>query len=37
MGFYPTADQIKQPDRPKLADIMGPGLITGASDDDPAA
>jgi NRAMP (natural resistance-associated macrophage protein)-like metal ion transporter len=31
-----TADQIKQPDRPKLADIMGPGLITGASDDDPS-
>ena len=27
---------IKQPDRPKLADIMGPGLITGASDDDPS-
>jgi NRAMP (natural resistance-associated macrophage protein)-like metal ion transporter len=32
----PSADQIKQPDRPKLADIMGPGLITGASDDDPS-
>jgi NRAMP (natural resistance-associated macrophage protein)-like metal ion transporter len=29
-------DEIKQPDRPKLADIMGPGLITGASDDDPS-
>jgi len=27
---------IKLPDRPKLADIMGPGLITGASDDDPS-
>jgi NRAMP (natural resistance-associated macrophage protein)-like metal ion transporter len=27
---------IKQPDRPKLAEIMGPGLITGASDDDPS-
>jgi NRAMP (natural resistance-associated macrophage protein)-like metal ion transporter len=36
MEFRPTADQIKQPDRPKLADIMGPGLITGASDDDPS-
>jgi NRAMP (natural resistance-associated macrophage protein)-like metal ion transporter len=36
MAFHPTADQIKQPDRPKLADIMGPGLITGASDDDPS-
>src|ERR1700751_5763859 len=32
----PSADQIKQSDRPKLADIMGPGLITGASDDDPS-
>jgi NRAMP (natural resistance-associated macrophage protein)-like metal ion transporter len=29
-------DEIKQPERPKLADIMGPGLITGASDDDPS-
>jgi NRAMP (natural resistance-associated macrophage protein)-like metal ion transporter len=29
-------DAVKQPPRPKLADIMGPGLITGASDDDPS-
>src|ERR1700729_170831 len=27
---------VKQPDRPKLRDILGPGLITGASDDDPS-
>jgi NRAMP (natural resistance-associated macrophage protein)-like metal ion transporter len=27
---------VKQPDRPKLLDIVGPGLITGASDDDPS-
>jgi Mn2+/Fe2+ NRAMP family transporter len=27
---------VKQPERPKLAEIMGPGLITGASDDDPS-
>jgi len=27
---------IKQPERPRLRDIMGPGLITGASDDDPS-
>src|SRR5579864_4410120 len=33
---HPSPGQIKQPDRPKLADIMGPGLITGASDDDPS-
>jgi NRAMP (natural resistance-associated macrophage protein)-like metal ion transporter len=32
----PLPEEIKQPDRPKLADIMGPGLITGASDDDPS-
>ena len=36
MTIRATADQIKQPDRPKLAHIMGPGLITGASDDDPS-
>ena len=29
-------DEIKHPERPKLRDIMGPGLITGASDDDPS-
>lgn len=27
---------VKQPERPKLMEIMGPGLITGASDDDPS-
>ena len=27
---------VKQPERPKLREIMGPGLITGASDDDPS-
>ena len=31
-----SRDEVKQPDRPKLRDIMGPGLITGASDDDPS-
>lgn len=32
-----TAPEItKQPERPRLRDIMGPGLITGASDDDPS-
>src|ERR1700750_240667 len=29
-------NDVKQPERPKLVDIMGPGLITGASDDDPS-
>jgi NRAMP (natural resistance-associated macrophage protein)-like metal ion transporter len=29
-------DDVKQPERPRLRDIMGPGLITGASDDDPS-
>jgi NRAMP (natural resistance-associated macrophage protein)-like metal ion transporter len=28
--------EVKQPERPRLRDIMGPGLITGASDDDPS-
>jgi NRAMP (natural resistance-associated macrophage protein)-like metal ion transporter len=32
----PADDEIKQPLRPKLIEVMGPGLITGASDDDPS-
>src|ERR1700723_1500623 len=32
----PVTDEVKQPEWPKLRDIMGPGLITGASDDDPS-
>ncbi len=31
----PDAD-VKQPRKPTLLQIMGPGLITGASDDDPS-
>jgi Mn2+/Fe2+ NRAMP family transporter len=31
-----TSASVKQPERPKLLQIMGPGLITGASDDDPS-
>jgi NRAMP (natural resistance-associated macrophage protein)-like metal ion transporter len=35
--FGPEPDEIvKLPRRPRLADVMGPGLITGASDDDPS-
>src|ERR1700712_4445832 len=30
------AEDIKLPDRPKLLEVLGPGLITGASDDDPS-
>jgi NRAMP (natural resistance-associated macrophage protein)-like metal ion transporter len=30
------SETIEQPSRPKLLQIMGPGLITGASDDDPS-
>jgi hypothetical protein len=30
---YRDAGQIKPPDRPKPVDVLGPGLITGASDD----
>ncbi len=29
-------EAIKQPRRPRLRDVLGPGLITGASDDDPS-
>ena len=36
MSARPSRDEVKQPERPKLRDIMGPGLITGASDDDPS-
>jgi len=32
----PRHAEIKQPERPRLADVLGPGLITGASDDDPS-
>ncbi len=31
-----SSSDVKQPARPKLLEIMGPGLITGASDDDPS-
>ena len=31
-----SPDDVKQPDRPKLLQVLGPGLITGASDDDPS-
>src|SRR5579862_3737820 len=27
---------VKQPEKPKLLEVLGPGLITGASDDDPS-
>ena len=33
MNIRPSSDQIKKPDRPKLADIIGPGLITSAPAD----
>ncbi|HXP97489.1 MAG TPA: divalent metal cation transporter [Telmatospirillum sp.] len=32
----PAPGPPNQPERPKLLQIMGPGLITGASDDDPS-
>jgi Mn2+/Fe2+ NRAMP family transporter len=33
---YPTPGEAERPDRLRLADVLGPGLITGASDDDPS-
>ena len=35
-SFDPSPTQVKQPERPKLRDVLGPGLVTGASDDDPS-
>jgi NRAMP (natural resistance-associated macrophage protein)-like metal ion transporter len=35
-AFVDPGMPVKQPERPKLRDILGPGLITGASDDDPS-
>ena len=32
----PPPEDVKQPVRPSLLQVMGPGLITGASDDDPS-
>jgi len=32
----PLAAEVRLPDRPRIADILGPGLVTGASDDDPS-
>lgn len=36
VGPAPGDDLVKQPERPRLLQVMGPGLITGASDDDPS-
>src|SRR5437763_16125492 len=38
-GVSKAADdpkEIKQPEKPGLLSVLGPGLITGASDDDPS-
>jgi NRAMP (natural resistance-associated macrophage protein)-like metal ion transporter len=32
----PSPEEVKEPPRPKLREVLGPGLITGASDDDPS-
>ena len=31
-----THDDVKLPERPRLLSVLGPGLVTGASDDDPS-
>jgi NRAMP (natural resistance-associated macrophage protein)-like metal ion transporter len=36
LPIAPSPEAVKQPTWPKLRDVMGPGLITGASDDDPS-
>ena len=33
---HDRSEEVKQPERPKLLAVLGPGLITGASDDDPS-
>ncbi len=35
-GTHDESPDVKQPERPRLLQVMGPGLITGASDDDPS-
>jgi NRAMP (natural resistance-associated macrophage protein)-like metal ion transporter len=35
-GAESQVEDIKEPERPKVLEILGPGLITGASDDDPS-
>ncbi|WP_243625875.1 NRAMP family divalent metal transporter [Phenylobacterium hankyongense] len=35
-GAPDPSEMVKQPERPKLLQVLGPGLITGASDDDPS-
>ena len=35
-GAPNPVEAIKKPERPKLLKVLGPGLITGASDDDPS-
>ncbi len=35
-GLHDDPSVVKQPPRPSLLQVMGPGLITGASDDDPS-
>ncbi len=36
MSELTAPSAVKQPEWPKLRDVLGPGLITGASDDDPS-
>ena len=35
-GAPKASKDVKQPETPKLLQVLGPGLITGASDDDPS-
>ena len=35
-AFHDEPGSVKEPETPKLLQILGPGLITGASDDDPS-
>jgi NRAMP (natural resistance-associated macrophage protein)-like metal ion transporter len=33
---HDPSEDVKRPEKPKLLQVLGPGLITGASDDDPS-
>ena len=36
-GERAARSQVVGPSRPRLLDLLGPGLISGAADDDPTA
>ncbi|MGO4832898.1 divalent metal cation transporter, partial [Rhizobiaceae sp. 2RAB30] len=35
-GSHGSRDPVVEPSKPRLLQLLGPGLVTGASDDDPS-